>query len=161
MPSMFEFSVRKYVKDEKGAVLVEAILAFPVLTILTFGMLEFGNVMWERQQLQSGVRDAARYWSRCRPVTAQYSSTCDEATARNIAFYGNPGGTGNPRVPGWNDAAEISISPAKASLSNAPTQDDIVRVTGTVTYQGSPVMSALMSGGITISSSTEMRSIGW
>ncbi|MDU8928275.1 pilus assembly protein [Alisedimentitalea sp. MJ-SS2] len=148
-------------KDERGAVLIEALVAFPVLTILSFGLLEFGNLMWQRQQLQVGVRDAARYWSRCRPVSLDFASTCNQVTARNIAFFGNPNGGGNLRVPGWNEASEITFSPAKSGLSSFPEPDDIVKVTGTVTYLGSPAFSALLSNSITITASAEMRSIGW
>lgn len=152
---------RSFKSDERGAVLIEALIALPVLTILSFGLLEFGNLMWQRQQMQAGVRDAARYWSRCRPVSVNYASTCNETTAQNIAFYGNPQGTGPLRVTGWDDASEITISPAKASLSSYPEADDLVRVTGTVAYQGSPVFFALLPSAITLTASIEMRSIGW
>ncbi|MBT8458711.1 MAG: pilus assembly protein, partial [Boseongicola sp.] len=60
--------MRKIAKEQDGVVLVEALLALPILSLITFGILEFGNVMWQRQQLQVGVRDAARYWTRCRPT---------------------------------------------------------------------------------------------
>jgi hypothetical protein len=154
---------RRFVKNERGAVLVEALIAFPILTIVSFGLLEFGNLMWQRQQLQSGVRDAARYWSRCRPATLNYAATCNEATARNIAFYGDPRGLpfGRPRVPGWDDASEIVFEPTKANLWSFPDAEDIVKVTGTVTYQGSPAFSFVLDAEVTISASTEMRSIGW
>lgn len=158
---MSERGSRNFIADERGAVIVEALIAFPMLIVMTFGILEFGNMMWERQQLQTGVRDAARYWSRCRPSTTSYASTCDEATARNIAFYGNPAGTGNLRVPGWNDASQITFSPSKAGLWSYPTADNVVRVTGTATYKGSPAFSAILSSAVTISYSAEMRAIGW
>ncbi|MBJ3763655.1 pilus assembly protein [Maribius pontilimi] len=153
-----------YSRDERGAVLVEALIAFPVMSIISFGLLEFGYMMWERQQLAMGVRDAARYWSRCRPVfSPTVPSACNETTARNIAFYGTPvPGTNEPRrVPGWDDSSQLLLYPSKGSLSTAPQDDDIVKVVGTVVHQGSPAFSAILSSPVTISYSLEMRQIGW
>ncbi|WP_137700745.1 TadE/TadG family type IV pilus assembly protein [Marimonas lutisalis] len=148
---------------ERGSVLIEALIAFPILTIVSFGLLEFGNLMWQREQLQAGVRDAARYWSRCRPATATYASTCDEQTARNIAFYGHPlgAGYGQLRVPGWDQPGEIVFSPDKSLLSSVPDPENTVVVTGSVVYQGSPAFGLILSDEVTINSTTEMRSIGW
>ena len=113
---------RRFFRNEQGAVLAEALIAFPVLTVLSFGLLEFGNLMWQRQQLQSGVRDAARYWSKCRPATVNYAATCNETTARNIAFYGDPRGAGygQLRVPGWDNSSEITFTPDKTGLESFP-----------------------------------------
>lgn len=153
--------------DERGTVLAEALLVFPILTILSFGLLEFGNVLWEREQLQIGLRDAARYWSRCRADIGGTATTCSEEIARNIAFHGNPAGTGPLRVPGWDDPAEITFEPAKASLpANAslpadPADMEKVVVSGSVTYQGSPAFSIVLADAVTISHRVEMRFIGW
>ncbi|MCA0997990.1 TadE/TadG family type IV pilus assembly protein [Alloyangia pacifica] len=156
-----------FIKDERGTVLVEALMVFPVLMFLSFGLLEFSNVLWERQQMQMGLRDAARYWSRCRSDINGAEMFCSETVARNIAFYGNPAGSGRLRVPGWDAADEISFDPAKASLpTNASLPGDPslmprVTVSGTVTYFGSPMFSALLDDSITISHTVEMRYIGW
>lgn len=163
-------------KDEEGTVFVEALIVLPVLTILGFGLLEFGNVMWEREQLQVGLRDAARYWSRCRANATSFAATCNEDTAREIAFYGRPltqaerdGDTASPplRVPGWDDASEISFTPeqallpAIASLPADPAEMDKVSVSGTVVYEGSPAFAMLLEDAVTISHRVEMRFIGW
>lgn len=146
---------KNLLRDQNGVVLVETLLAVPLLTLLTFGILEYGNMMWQRQQLQVGVRDAARYWSRCRPSFHD----CSAETARNIAFYGNPAGTGNPRVPGWDAAADLTISPS--SPTTTPSASDIVIVSGAVTYQGSPVFNAVLDDPVTIGYWTTMRYLGW
>ena len=146
---------KTFIKDESGVVLVEAMLALPLLTLLTVGILEFGYMMWQRQQLQIGVRDAARYWSRCRPSF----HNCTADIARNIAFYGNPTGSGNPRVPGWDADSELEITPS--SPSTTPTASDIVVVRGTVTYQGSPLFDAVLSEPVPIGYWTTMRYLGW
>lgn len=149
-------------KDEKGSILVEALLLLPIITIFSIGVLEFGNVLWQRQQLQTGVRDAARYWSRCRPATADFASVCSADIARNIAFYGNPTGTGNTRVPGWDQNSQLTLTPAsKSDFPAVPAQTDKVVVTGTVNYNGSPLVSVLNLSLITIEYTHEERYMGW
>lgn len=152
---MWSRSARNISHDESGVVLVEALLVLPLLSLLTFGILEFGNMLWQRQQLQVGVRDAARYWSRCRPSF----HNCSPEIARNIAFYGNPAGAGNPRVPGWDADSELEITPG--SPSTTPSASDIVMVRGTVTYQGSPLFDAVLSEPVSIGYWTTMRYLGW
>lgn len=149
----------RFFRNESGAILVETIIVVPVLTILTFGILEFGNMMWQRQQLQVGVRDAARYWSRCKTNANFPGSSCDLARARNIAFYGNPNGTGSPRVPGWDDVAELTINPATPPAD--PLATDIVTVEGNFIYQGSPVYAAVFGSTNQIGYFVTMRYQGW
>lgn len=156
---------KRFAGEQEGTVLVETLLAVPVMLLLTFGILEFGNMMWQRQQMQVGVRDAARYWARCRPVESlgggatQAFMNCDVATARNIAFHGNPQGTGPLRVPGWDEANEITIEPAVPDT--LPAADDLVTVSGEFTYQGSPVFDAVLGQAVTISYWTQTRYLGW
>ena len=152
----------RFAKSESGAVLVETIIAVPVMTLLTFGILEFGNMMWQRQQLQVGVRDAARYLSRCKGSTNFPGSGCSIAIARNIAFYGNPAGTGPARVPGWSDASELVITPAtEADFPAEPAATDLIRVRGNFVYQGSPVYNAVFGSANSIGYEVTMRYQGW
>ncbi|KPN62123.1 TadE-like protein [Aliiroseovarius crassostreae] len=155
---------RKNLRDcDQGSIFVEALLVLPVITLLSVGVLEFGNVLWQRHQVQTGVRDAARYWARCKADTIAYVSNCNETKARNIAFYGTP----NPpspavlRVPGWDDASELIILPAKADLPGAPDDGDVVYVEALVTYQDSPLFNLLQIDGITLSYAHNQRYIGW
>ena len=152
--------VRQFAKEERGVVLVETLLAIPVLTLLALGILEFGNMMWQRQQLQSGVKDAARYWARCRPVTATGTAfmPCDIRTAQLIAFTGRPAG-GAARVPGWDETSELTITPA--SPPTVPNDTSLVTVTGTVVYEPSPFFGSLYRAPITISYWYQTRYLGW
>lgn len=140
--------------DQHGVIFVEALLVLPILILLTFAILEFGNIMWQRQQVQVGVRDAARYWSRCRTDV----DTCNDI-ARNIAFYGTPAAGLTPRVPGWELPDQLTIDPA--TLPTTPADDDIVTVAGAVTYAGSPVFSRIFSNSITLNYTYTIRYIGW
>lgn len=152
---MLSQTAKNLLQDQDGIVLVETLLAVPLLTLLTFGILEYGNMMWQRQQLQVGVRDAARYWSRCRPTF----HNCSADIARKIAFFGNPEGSGNPRVPGWDDEFELTISPTTPATT--PSASDVVVVRGTVTYQGSPLFNAVLDAPVPIGYWTTMRYLGW
>ncbi|HEX9859438.1 MAG TPA: TadE/TadG family type IV pilus assembly protein [Paracoccaceae bacterium] len=135
--------------------MAETLIVLPIVTLFAIAVLEFGSVFWQRQQLQTGVRDAARYWSRCRPDF----SNCSLTIARNIAFYGNPSGSGSLRVPNWNDASELDVTPA--TPPGAPEATDLVTVTGTLVYEGSPLIGKLSIPVMTITYQHTERYIGW
>ncbi|WP_425536829.1 TadE/TadG family type IV pilus assembly protein [Ensifer adhaerens] len=143
-------------QSDDGAVLTEALIAVPFITIFAAGILEFGNIFWERMQIDAGLRDAGRYLARCRPDSGTYDPTCDAATAKMIAFYGtqSPAAGATLRVSGWGpDLADITIVPVDA--------DGTIRVQTSHVYQNSPIFSWLGIDQITISSSHEERFIGW
>ncbi|MGO7581636.1 TadE/TadG family type IV pilus assembly protein [Rhizobium ruizarguesonis] len=142
-------------RREEGAVLAEALLAIPFVTLFAAGILEFGSIFWQRMQIDAGLRDAGRYLSRCRPLSGTYVPTCNQATAKTIAFYGTqtPAADADPRVPGWSNPADITIT--------APDADGNITISTAHLYQNSPVFSFLGIDAITISSSHEERYIGW
>lgn len=149
--------VHSFVAGTQGALLTETLIVVPVVTIFAVGILEFGNVFWQRHQVQVGVRDAARYWARCRGIAP--FDTCSQTIARNLAFYGNPEGTGSPRIVGWTAVAGLTIEPAVPPSS--PDRDDLVTVTGTHTYTGSPLMRLLQIEAFDFSYTHNQRYIGW
>jgi Flp pilus assembly protein TadG len=149
--------LRSFISGTEAALLTETLIVVPVVTIFAVGILEFGNVFWQRHQVQVGVRDAARYWSRCR-ATAPFN-TCTQDIARNLAFFGNPAGTGAPRVPGWTAAADLTILPATPPSN--PGAADIVTVTGSLTYTGSPLMRLIDLEGFTFAYTHNQRYMGW
>jgi len=155
--------------SERGAILVEALIAIPVVTIFAVGLLEFGVLFWERQQMQAGVRDAARYWSRC-SSTASTAGSCSIVTARNIAFYGTPvapGTTpatdtapcpGGVRVSNWCRAADLDIQPATPPATPGST---VVTAQGRLLYSSSPMFTLLDIAPITVRYNYSMRYLGW
>lgn len=147
----------RFKTSEQGAILVEALIAIPVITIFAVGLLEFGVMFWERQQMQAGVRDATRYWSRCSAASAT-AGTCTIDKARNIAFYGNPAGTGGLRVPNWYRAADLDIQP---TTPPATVGNTAVVSQGRLLYSGSPLFSLLDINAITIRYTYSMRYLGW
>lgn len=155
--------IQRFCKKDDGSILIEALLAIPVVTIFAVGILEYGNVLWQRQQVQTGVRDAARYWSRCRPSDNSGGAfmPCSIDIARNIAFYGNPAGSGNLRVPGWNDNAGLVITPLEGDLPTVTDNEDMATITGIAQYDASPIFHLLQIDPITIQYQFQMRYIGW
>ncbi|SDA90679.1 TadE-like protein [Sinorhizobium sp. NFACC03] len=137
---------------EDGAVLTEALVAVPFVTLFAAGILEFGNIFWQRMQIDAGLRDAGRYMSRCRP-RPDPEPTCEEM-ARKIAFYGTQASGTVLRVPGWgDDLDDITIIPLNT--------DGTIRVQTVHVYQSSPVFAWLGIDEITITSFHEERYIGW
>lgn len=168
------FLRENYFRSEKGAVLVETLIVMPVLLIFTVGVLEFGNVLWQRHQVQTGVRDAARYWSRCSPDpigTSWAGGACTLETAATIAMCGGPGsdcrdlcttpaatGKDRPRVRNWvcfdpddEDASQLSISRSGA----------LVVVSAGLSYDGSPLFGLLGVDDLQINYTHTERYIGW
>jgi hypothetical protein len=148
---------RLFWNDDEGTILAEALIVIPLVTIFAVGILEFGNVFWQRHLLEVGVRDAARYWARCRPDFM----SCSVATARNIAFYGipNPSGPTALRVPNWSGDDALTFSDETPPTN--PTSTDTVIVTGTMSYSPSPLFGLLGFDGVEISYSHEQRYYGW
>lgn len=141
---------------EEGVVLTEALVAVPFVTLFAAGILEFGNIFWERMQIDAGLRDAGRYLARCRPTSPTYTSTCSQATAKMIAFYGtqSPASGAKLRVPGWGpNLADITVNPVDA--------DGTFTVVTAHLYEASPLFGWLGIDAITISVSHEERYMGW
>lgn len=148
--------------SERGAILVEVLLVFPVITLFAIGMLEFGYIFWERQQMQAGVRDAARYWSRCN-LAATTTSACSIAKARDIALtYHDPvANTTYSRLAGWTVAQADAVVITPAVPPAVPASTDLVTVTGTLQHNSSPLFVLLNLPPIPISYTYTMRYIGW
>lgn len=160
MMALRNFILRRFCSgfrsSQEGAVLAEALLAVPFVTLFAVGILEFGNIFWERMQIDAGLRDAGRYLSRCRPTTPTYTANCSTVTAKLIAFYGtqSPAAGAALRVAGWGpNLADITVTPVNAN--------------GTLTvqtahiYETSPLFGWLGLDAITINSSHEERYMGW
>lgn len=144
-------SLRKLRRERDGAAMTEAILAVPILVMLAFGVLEFGSLFWQREQIETGLRDAARYMARCRHDTA----VC-QTVARNLAYYGSVSAQSPPRVPQW----EAGASPITFAETVSATQ---TVVTASTVHQlvNSPLFGFLGIDEITITSWHDQRVIGW
>lgn len=138
-------------KENEGGAMVEALLALPVLTMLAFGMLEFGSMFWQREQIETGLRDAARYMARCR----HEADTC-ETTARNLAYYGSVAAQAQPRVPNW-----LPVESPITFLETSGETQTVVTASTTHQLVNSPLFGFLGIDEITITSWHDQRVIGW
>jgi hypothetical protein len=155
-------ALRRFISRNEGSIFLEALIIIPFITIFAAGVLEFGNIFWQRHQMQVGVRDAARYWARCRDNIGAADAGCSETIARNIAFHGTIDGTGPLRVPGWDTAADLILTPGTADLLVAnPGPGDTVVAQGINQYEASPLFGLLNLGAMTIRTRHEERYFGW
>ncbi|MDN3720591.1 hypothetical protein QW131_18365 [Roseibium salinum] len=119
-------------------------------------------MLWQREQITTGLRDAVRYVARCHTNTdpdtdplIRDEAACD-ATARNIAYYGSVSGSGTLRVPGW-DAATSPITIIRTSQA----AQDVVTASTTHTILHSPLFGFLGIDDITVTLDHQQRDIGW
>lgn len=142
---------RRFAREERGAVLAETLLVIPFLTLLAAGILEFGQIFWQRQQIETGLRDAARYMARCR-----HDAAICQATARNLAYRGTVDGSGPLRVPNWPVGTET------ITFTSTDTGTETIVTAQTVhTMIESPVLAWLGLGEIAVTANHSQRRIGW
>ncbi|CDX20159.1 TadE family protein [Mesorhizobium plurifarium] len=157
--------IRRFKRDDDGAILVEMTLLTPFVLLLAAGVFEFGNILNTRMLLDAGVRDAARYMARC-------SSDWDTCSgyATNLAVKGAITG-GSARVTGWTaDEVEIkkikslqAIDPATGTelYLSATSNVDVVQVKTSYPYTGVGLWSYLGFGQLTLSVFHQERVLGW
>jgi Flp pilus assembly protein TadG len=73
----------RFLRDERGAPLVEIALVLPVGIILTFGSFDIGRAIVYHHNIDTSLRSAARYMARL-PETV----VVDQARTRNLVFHG-------------------------------------------------------------------------
>ena len=55
------WKLRKLARDQRGSTLVESALVFPLLMILTFGLVEFGVAFWQYHAAEKATAVGARW----------------------------------------------------------------------------------------------------
>lgn len=168
--------LRAFTREDDGAAMAETIIITPVIVVLLAGILEFGAILINKFEMELGLRDAARYLSRCQDIvtgTATYG--CSEAIAQNIAVYGSPTvpSPARPRVLGWQPSDVLIDSPSPKTVSNpvdpgtgqalynGPDDIYVVRVSTTLNYAGGPLLGLIGVASIPMSAYHEERHIGW
>ena len=110
-------------KARGGIASVEFVLILPVLTLMLFGTIEVGRLLFDFHAASKTVRDATRYLTRvpagsffsaC-PAGAVNAAAAEVANARNLALTGSistPGSPGSkPYLLGyWTDANSIVVT---------------------------------------------------
>ena len=109
---------------QKGSSTVEFALVIPLLLLLIVMGSEFGIMFYRLNALTKSVDIATRYLS-----DIEHSST---ATAKNLAVYGNPTGTGPAIVPGLTVANIVISNPNAQHVEVAVTYDAQLILGGTL-----------------------------
>lgn len=159
--------VKRFRKEERGAILVEMTLITPLMIVLSAGVFEFGNLIHQKLLIEAGLRDAARYAARC---TAAVTGVDCLANARNIAAFGSVSGT-TARVSGWDDSDVIINTYDTANNVDPDTglqdyrgtgaQVTTVRATTSIPYAPVGLLAVIGIGTITLNASHEERFIGY
>lgn len=149
-------------RETQGAVLVEAIVAVPFVTLFSVGILEFGNMLWQKEQIESGLRDAARYLARCQlDSLPDFEPDCSEALARRIAYYGTSSPSATvPRVTGWTPARSPITFEYPMRNGHQGEHKVVVARTSHI-YSASPLFGWLDLGAVNIQAYHEERYVGW
>jgi hypothetical protein len=61
MDMKFPAALRRFLDDEDGAFIVEFAIAFPILILLSFGLLEFSLVVFDYQRAAESTRSGVRH----------------------------------------------------------------------------------------------------
>ena len=156
--------LKRLIREDRGAAIVEATIVLPLLLTLGFGVLQFSNAFYDHQQITTGIRDAARYLAR----VPNPNNGAAQANAQNLAVYGNIGGTGPARVPAWTIG---QVTPTITTVANpsaatgnltlrGPDPLTIIVVSAAVPYPGLGFLTYLGLASPTINITHSERWIG-
>lgn len=172
--------LKKFRRDQRGAVLVEMTLVAPLMLSLSAGVFEFGNLIHDKLLMEAGLTDAARFGARCNSqlyTDVGWSAIDCADMATNIAVYGTTSltvvsgkVTNTPRVSGWQKAdvtvtigatgsCHDAVSAGVTQYRSVTPQVCIVRAAGTYPYSGVGMLALLNIGPITLSGFHEERLI--
>lgn len=82
-------TVRALIRDRDGAVILEASLMIAIILLLTFGMIDFGRVMYTSNSLISSAREGARYGAVESPVVAAKIDSVVRKRFNSFTFGGD------------------------------------------------------------------------
>jgi Flp pilus assembly protein TadG len=105
----------------KGLAIVEAALVFPVLLLLTFGVIHYGWLFLKAQQITNAARHGARV--AIRPDATATQVTTEIAilmTDAGISGYDPPTITGISNGTGELVTVSLSVDIANVALMNTP-----------------------------------------
>lgn len=153
--------VRSILGRSDGAAIVEFTLVLPLLLSLLAGVSEFGRALYHHHVVEMALRNATRYLSRVPDPAAE------AATARNLAAYGTPDGSGSPLVPYWTGGGITIEGPTPQTVTytdedgNPVTFDvPVIRLSATVAYQDLGFLSLILSDPLILRAEHEEVHIG-
>ncbi|WP_245430052.1 TadE/TadG family type IV pilus assembly protein [Mesorhizobium sp. WSM3859] len=157
--------IRRFTRDDDGAILVEMTLVTPFVLLLSAGVFEFSNILNTRMLLDAGVKDAARYMARC----SSDWNTCS-GYATNLAVNGAITG-GSARVPGWT-TGQVTITKSLSIPATDPatgtelylsptTNVEVAQVSTTFPYANLGLWSYLGFPQLNLTVVHQERIFGW
>ena len=148
MPSLKRL-IRRFIRTESGAELIEFSLTLPLLLLIVLGMIEFGFLFQEYEVVTNAAREGARI-----AVLPTYS--LNDASAR-VKQYLTDGGLNST-------LATVSVGAPVSTVLAAPAAGCVWSVPVTVTYPHPvPFLGGIMSyfgssfGAITLKATSKMR----
>jgi Flp pilus assembly protein TadG len=159
----------RFNEDESGASLLELTVVLPVLLVIGMGAIEFGMRIYREHLVFNGVRDAARFAAGL-PFDPGNKDQY-KGRIQSIAVYGNPAGSGAPRVTNWT-TSDISVdwgNPIANGYNSCGTTQCYrgelelyaVTVSTTFSYPATGLESLLgLTGNPTLSATHQERVIG-
>lgn len=91
--------LRQLLHDERGATLVETTIVFPLVLILTFGLVEFGNAFWQYHTAEKATAIGARYLATRGPLVAQLTDGSHDCVAANPVGVAPGTSCSDPAIP--------------------------------------------------------------
>ena len=132
-------------RRQSGLAVVEFVVTAPLVLLLLLGCAEVGRAFVHYATLTYSVRDAVRFATEkvLNGSTKVVLLTNAKITeTKNLAVYGNVGGTGNARLPNYQ-TGQVAVD--DAGNSN-------IRVTATYPYQPmiGPILPGFGSGSVAL-----------
>ena len=161
--SFAPWPLREFLSHESGAAAIEAAIIMPFLILLGAGVFEYGNVMYNQDLIQNGVRDAARYLTRVRDLTD------DEKTMAKQIALSSVGNASSAAASWWQaDQIKITVTPIPNGTHPATGQrlyrsgDNVrvIRVETATSYPGMGMLRVLGRSSLTLSAAHEERYVG-
>lgn len=120
---MTRYALRRR-STQRGSALVEFAISFSFLFSLLYGTFQFGYAFFIYNELQSAVRNGARYASYRTYDASSSTPTSSYTTAvANVVVYGDPAGGTRPLVP---------------NLTTSNIQVSVLNPSGGTSWNGSP-----------------------
>jgi hypothetical protein len=110
--------LRRFRKSQTGAVLVEHTLVFLLLMLLTFGLIEFGVVLYQYNAAETATAVGARYVATRGPIAA------GRVTARRYCAAGNSAAPSTAVRPGQSPVTRTR----QRRMSSSPTDALVLRM---------------------------------
>ncbi len=113
--------LRRAWRSQSGVAAVECVLILPLITLMLFGTIDIGRLLFDYHAVSKSVRDATRYVARSEagalfsdlttctvnPTTAAGSPT---QNARNMTLTGPVGLSGDYILKYWTDTTTVTVS---------------------------------------------------